>query len=294
MFLTIIIPTKNEEKNIGILLRSIQKSLVDEDAKESGNSTSYEVIVVDNLQTNDKTREIVRKFPKFKLIIGGSERSEQRNIGAKEAIGEYLLFLDADMEVDKELMSEILEGEDGNKSEEIHREGHHPRFQKDALVFVIPERIPGKSLYSRARNLEKLIYTHNAKISAARLYPREVFEKFGGYNEKMISGEDWDLDRRVRQKGVEIVFTENYLIHHEENLSFWGSIKKKVYYAKNLKNYKVGIQKEVNPIYRIAVLFSKPMLILKNPIVWMYLLVLKISEFGVGFVVYVKGRMLGD
>jgi len=84
MLLSIIIPTKNEEKRLPRLLESIKKQIF----------SDYEIIVADN-ESTDKTLEIAKKY--MCRITEGGIPSKARNNGAKLARGEYLLFLDADV-----------------------------------------------------------------------------------------------------------------------------------------------------------------------------------------------------
>jgi glycosyltransferase involved in cell wall biosynthesis len=76
---SIIITTKNEEKNIGNCLESILRNIELKDYR------NIEIIVVDNNST-DQTKEIARKYTK-KVYKFGPERSAQRNLGAKKARG---------------------------------------------------------------------------------------------------------------------------------------------------------------------------------------------------------------
>ncbi|MBI3485898.1 glycosyltransferase [Candidatus Daviesbacteria bacterium] len=92
---SVIIATKNEEKNIERCLKSIKKQ------NYIGN---IEVIVVDNYSA-DQTIKIAKKYTR-NVFLFGPERSAQRNLGAKKARGEWLLFLDADMEASANLISE--------------------------------------------------------------------------------------------------------------------------------------------------------------------------------------------
>ena len=83
---SIIITTKNEEKNIGNCLLSITEQTY----------PHLEIIIVDN-HSSDRTREIALKFTD-KFFLKGPERSGQRNYGMIEvAKGKYVMFLDADM-----------------------------------------------------------------------------------------------------------------------------------------------------------------------------------------------------
>lgn len=92
--LSVIVLTKNEEPVIKDCLESVK--WVDE------------IIVVDHGST-DETLEILKKFG-VKKIVGAPEKStfsDRRNLGAENASGEWLLYVDADERVTPELREEI-------------------------------------------------------------------------------------------------------------------------------------------------------------------------------------------
>lgn len=88
-FFSIIIPTYNREKTIN---RAIDSCL-------SQTFGEFEIIVVDDCST-DSTVEIVKKYTDTRVrLIQNKENSERcisRNNGNKEAIGNYIIFLDSD------------------------------------------------------------------------------------------------------------------------------------------------------------------------------------------------------
>lgn len=98
-FLSVIIPARNEEKQIGRLLNSIKIQTYQK----------LEILVVDDGST-DNTAEIVRSFGyriiKNELNKGWIGKSSACWTGANQANGDYLLFLDADTELQQ---SESLE-----------------------------------------------------------------------------------------------------------------------------------------------------------------------------------------
>lgn len=101
--ISVIIPTLNEQFYIGRLLDSISKQ-------------SYkgiiEVIVVDG-NSKDKTVEVARQYRKFipNLTVISCQRgiSIQRNKGAEKARFNALLFLDADVAIPPEFISELTD-----------------------------------------------------------------------------------------------------------------------------------------------------------------------------------------
>ena len=70
-----------------------------------------EVTVVDNFSTDNTEKEsryFVDKYPgKIKFVSKGPERSSQRNEGARNSTGKFVLFVDADMRFPEETLREL-------------------------------------------------------------------------------------------------------------------------------------------------------------------------------------------
>ena len=88
MKLSVIIPAYNAEKEIGKCIDSILNT----------NHTDFEVIVVNDGST-DNTKQILNSYLDSHLIKIHKENegvSVARNVGIKNATGDYVLFVDAD------------------------------------------------------------------------------------------------------------------------------------------------------------------------------------------------------
>lgn len=84
MQISVIIPVLNEEDSIGACLAQFQ------------NEADVELIVVDG-GSSDGTRKVVDAFGQVCWVqVSDTGRAHQMNAGAKEAIGDVLLFLHAD------------------------------------------------------------------------------------------------------------------------------------------------------------------------------------------------------
>lgn len=91
--LTALIITLNEEKNIRELLQNLD--------------FADEIVVVDSFST-DKTLEIINEFNKVKVFQHTFKNfSEQRNIAINYATNDWILFIDGDERISKELKNEI-------------------------------------------------------------------------------------------------------------------------------------------------------------------------------------------
>lgn len=86
--------TKNEEDNIRGYLDTV--------------SFANEIIVVDSFST-DKTVEIIKEYPHVKLLQRKFDNfSSQKNYAIQQAYYDWILFVDTDERIDKDLQKEIL------------------------------------------------------------------------------------------------------------------------------------------------------------------------------------------
>lgn len=97
---SIIIPTLNEEKYLPILLEDLANQTY----------KNFEIIIVD-AQSTDKTVRVAesfeKKLPLNILISKVKNPGLQRNLGAKMSKNEWLLFVDADNQLDADILSKI-------------------------------------------------------------------------------------------------------------------------------------------------------------------------------------------
>lgn len=98
MKVSVIIPVFNEEKDISECLKSL----------ESQSFKDTEIIVVNDGST-DETLEIVKKFPVKYLTQNHLGPGKARNLGAKNATGDILVFVDGDMTFDKDFIKNLTE-----------------------------------------------------------------------------------------------------------------------------------------------------------------------------------------
>ena len=86
--LSVVIPTMNEEKSIGLVIDEVRVAL--------GDSMPYEIVVVDT-DSKDRTREIAKE--RGALVVEEPRRGYGRayKTGFEKADGEFIAALDADM-----------------------------------------------------------------------------------------------------------------------------------------------------------------------------------------------------
>jgi len=232
--LSIIITTKNEEKNIANCLESIvnnigtlQTSNEQAPVSDQTSSISYEIIVVDN-NSIDRTKEIAKKytkkvynFPSLNEIKDIKNfRGAQLNFGVKKSKGKIIFFPDADMTFDKKLLQEITE-----------------KLGKYSALYV-PEIVIGRGLLGKTRNFERSFYNATC-IDAIRAIKRGLFIKVGGFDERNIAfgPDDWDFTKTVKKNTNKISVTKSKIYHHEEEMTIRRYLSKKNKYLPTFNDY---------------------------------------------------------
>lgn len=253
MKVSIIVPTKNEKKNIGKLLKSLKAQTF----------KNFETIIVDNF-SQDNTLKIAKKFTK-KVFQFGPERSSQRNFGTSKAKGTYIMFIDADMELEPKILSDVVKTLDENRN---------------VSGIIIQEISKGSSFLTKVKALEKDLLTGTTYLEAPRAFRKKDLLRIGGYDQSLIAAEDWDLALRIKKFGEFKRIPS--VIYHQETDSLWHDILKKYYYAQNIHKYAAKnpqIFKKQASVNRFIILFNKPELILVHPLEFTGLLVLKTAHF---------------
>jgi glycosyltransferase involved in cell wall biosynthesis len=256
---SVIITTKNEERNIQSCIQSIKAQTY----------PNIELIVVDNF-SKDKTVGLAQKLG-AKVYLKGNERSAQRNYGVNVASGEFVIYIDADMILSPQLIEHCI-----SKCLSC-------RF----YALYIPEKIVGEGFWIKVRDFERSFYTGTV-VDAVRFIRKDLFLKVGGFDETLIGPEDWDFDRKIRQE-TQTGIADFSLFHNEGVFNLKKYLGKKGYYTDGIKKYveKWGVRdeettKQVGARYRLIGVFVEngkwKKLILNLPYaVGMYYLRLKVA-----------------
>jgi len=260
---SVIITTKNEEKNIANCLDSI--------LQQTYPQKLIEIIVVDNSST-DKTKEIAKSYSKkmnIQIFNKGPERSAQRNYGVDKSKGEYILYLDADMTLSKNILNECVEKIGSNKY----------------IGLYIPLRWVGKNWIIKAKGFEREFYDGTC-LDAVRFVNKKSFQTVGGFDTNLYAAEDWDLDKKIRQIGNVGIINSIMLHNEDDSINLSEYTNKMNYYSKNLVVYinKWGqndseIKKQFGFIYRGLIVFiekGKWRKVISHPIMTFQMYFLKI------------------
>ena len=250
---SVIVPTRNSAATIGACLDSIREN--------RRHWFDLEVIVVDNF-SSDNTFHLAWDCSDL-VDICGPERSAQRNRGARLACGEFLLFIDHDMVLDRNVVEQCM-----------------ARAQHS---IIIPERSFGGNFWARCRTFERGFYPGVAGMEAARFFKRSAFEAVGGY--LGLGLEDFDLHWRVERRFGPAGRISAFIMHNDQSPTLRSLWSRKVYHAKAAKPaydqekaaYEVPVLLSLPR--RLAVFASKPRQLLQHPILTAGMFFMKAWEF---------------
>lgn len=194
---SIIIPTLNEEQYLPNLLSDIEHQA----------TKDYEVIVSDcgsTDKTKEKAESFAKKMPLRFLISPKKNVSFQRNFGAKQAHGEYLVFLDADIRLPKDFLTHTKMA-----------------FQKKNNGIFLPFMLPDdnsqktKALITFVNTMIRLSQTYGKPLAPGGnfIVRKDIFEKLGGFSEDVFISEDHDFIRRAYKAGYKAKILRNVKLH---------------------------------------------------------------------------------
>jgi glycosyltransferase involved in cell wall biosynthesis len=176
-----------------------------------------ETIIIDR-HSRDKTQQLAKRF-NAKTFLITHERSAAKNLGAQEARGDYLLFLDSDMELHPKTLEECV----------------NLCAAKGFDAVNIPLRAHATSFLATCRKIDRGLHDYDPNFFLMpRFFRKETFLSVHGFDEELVCGEDFDLARRYEKQGYKIGTASLPIKHFEGQPSLKKIIMKDYYYGKSL------------------------------------------------------------
>ena len=214
--LSIIIATYNRAELLSKTLESI--------VNNCGCSSNLEIIVVDNCCT-DNTQDIVKYYAQknnqIKLVYERKQGlSYARNRGIDEAIGEILVFLDDDVEIDKAWLDSIVKP--FCNADVWCVGGRVLPFEKNSVPSWLPAKLRFLlSLHDYGSN-EKIMSSKEKPMGCNMAFRKKVFEKAGRFDPhlgrrgaRLLGGEEVLLYYKIRDLHKKAIYSPNALVYHK-------------------------------------------------------------------------------
>jgi GT2 family glycosyltransferase len=212
------------------------------DSLKKSTYQNIEILVVDNISSDDSHTKCKKQFPDIKLIqnkknlgyCGGN------NVGIKEAKGEFIVILNPDTIVEENWLDEMFnafnEFGDGlyqpkiislNESDIIQSTGN--MIHTFGFGFA---RDKGEKIIKKKEEIEKIGYASGTCLFTTK----KVLEKVGLLDEFLfLYHDDLDLGWRAAQIGINSYYVPKSKIFHAESYSLKWSAKKFYWLERNRK-----------------------------------------------------------
>lgn len=210
MLFSIIIPTYNREKLIGLAINSvINQSFID-----------WELIIIDDGST-DKTKEVVKPYLKDNRVKyffqKNAERSAARNNGILKSQGKYICFLDSDDTFLTNHLQDLNDLIQKSQNEFFYslKIGDLYNYRQNKFDEVFLSDIHSQQVCIKRNLLEKNNFNTNLNVGEdTELWMRIILESEVECTKKVsVDVLDHD-DRTIHVKNVQAVF-KNYLLVKE-------------------------------------------------------------------------------
>lgn len=287
-----IIPCRNEERYIQACLDSVLTGDYPSD--------HLEVFVVDGM-SNDNTRKIVEqyrgKFPNVVLLDNPHITAPcALNIGIEKASGEYIIRLDAHGIYPKNYIKTLV--------------GWHKKLDAENIGVAIKTETQSSS--SKAQAIRKVL-SHPLGVGnslfrtgAKKLrevdtvpfgcYKKEVFAKYGLFDERLARNQDIELNKRIIRGGGKIYLVpdvtctyyarDNYidLARNNFNNGYWNILT--AYYTRSFSS--LSLRHFVPLLFLLAIILPLPLVFADYRCAGISLLTLM---FHLAFVMYVSLKL---
>ena len=212
---------------------------------ESIKKSSYqniEILVVDNISSDNSQIECKKKFPDIKLIQNDENLGYcgGNNAGIKKAEGEFIIILNPDTIVETNWIDELLKAQkefgDGLYQPKILSLNEENTIQSTGNMLHIFgfgfARDKGNKVIERKEEIEKVGYASGTCLFTTR----KVLDKIGLLDEFLfLYHDDLDLGWRGAQIGINSFYVPKSKIYHVESYSLKWSSKKFYWLERNRK-----------------------------------------------------------
>ncbi|MCS7231527.1 MAG: glycosyltransferase family 2 protein [Elusimicrobiota bacterium] len=219
---SIIIPTKDKVSLLSKCLHTIFTKTT---------YKNYEIILIDNNSSKDETFRFYTSLEKMSLVKivfdkGDFNFSRLINTGVKKAKGDYLCFLNNDIEVETpQWIEEMLYFTVKPKVGVVGAKLIYPNgtVQHGGVIVGIWELADHafKGCTEKEDYMNRLITPQEylAVTAACMMTKRKIFEEVGGFDEILkFNFQDLDFCLKVYEKGYKIIYTPYAVsIHHEHS-----------------------------------------------------------------------------
>jgi len=202
VFVSVVMPLYNEEKYIAKCL----DSLLEQDYPLE----QMEWIFVDGC-SKDTTKSILeeyrKRYPELIQVLDNPDKTVPyaMNIGIAQAQGKYIIRLDAHADYNRDYISKCVHYLDTTDADNVGgvAETKSRGYVGESIAMMLSSKFGVGN--SQFRTNGSSGYVDTVPFGAFR---REVFEKWGGYDERLTRNQDNEMNFRIRKNGGKIYLSD--------------------------------------------------------------------------------------
>jgi GT2 family glycosyltransferase len=201
---------------------------------------NYEVIVVDNGSTDDSLTEIRKRYPRVRIIENGRNLgfAEGNNAGIRQSTSPYVLLLNDDVVVEKEILKDLIEAAQADPKTGIA--GPAVMYQETPdLIWSAGGKVNTFGYTSHLGKGQKIESYRSSRyvdyiVGCAILIKREVLNKVGLLDaEYFYYFEDTDFCFRARKANYYCLYVPSPTCRHKTGAEWINNLAQAYYYMRN-------------------------------------------------------------
>lgn len=217
-FVSVIIPHKNDSERLELCLKALYKQTYPRD--------KYEIIVIDNASDKFHLGKIKSLACNRNFIMLSEPKLSSyaaRNLGLKNAKGDYLAFTDSDCIPERDWIENAINEFNNNNHKQIIG-GKIELFYQD---LDNPKTV---ELYEKIHSFRQndFIKNYNYAATANLFTSLNIINNVGYFNENLVSNGDIEWCLRANKMGYDLSYGKNIKVRHPARYSFKDFIKRQI------------------------------------------------------------------
>ncbi len=216
IFISVVIACRNEGKFIGDCLDSI--------VAQDYSKQNLEVLVVDGM-SDDDTRRIIgdycRRFPFIRLLDNPKKFTPfAMNIGIKNAMGEFIILMGAHADYANDYVSRCAAAAEKSGADNVGGIAKILSCQglpAKAIAGALSSPFGAGDAIYKTKIVQKPVEVDTV---FGGCYRREVFDKIGLFDERMIRSQDMEFNIRLKKAGGKIMLFPDIVVNYYPKANF--------------------------------------------------------------------------